>query len=74
MSYMGTHAAFAAAGGIQELSFDEIGMINGSGFFERLGEMADNPWTTAGRVVDFFIRTHQRGSFTYYANGMKNIK
>ena len=29
MSYMDTHAAFAPAGGIQELSFDEIDMVSG---------------------------------------------
>ncbi len=74
MSYMDHNATFAPAGGIQELSFDEIGMINGSGFFERLGEMADNSWRTAGRAVDFMIRTHHQSSFAYQANGMMNIK
>ena len=29
MSYMNTHAAFAPAGGIQELSFDEIEEVGG---------------------------------------------
>jgi len=29
MSYMDTHAAFAPAGGIQELSFDEIDLVGG---------------------------------------------
>ena len=29
MSYMNTHAAFATAGGIQELSFDEIEEVGG---------------------------------------------
>ena len=29
MSYMNTHAAFAPAGGIQELSFDEIDLVSG---------------------------------------------
>ena len=29
MSYMNTHAAFAPAGGIQELSFDEIDLVGG---------------------------------------------
>jgi hypothetical protein len=29
MSYMDTHAAFAPAGGIQELSFDELFMVDG---------------------------------------------
>ncbi len=29
MSYMGSHAAFAPAGGIQELSFDEIEEVGG---------------------------------------------
>jgi len=29
MSYMNTHAAFAPAGGIQELSFDEIDQVDG---------------------------------------------
>ena len=30
MSYMDTHAAFAPAGGIQELNFDEIEEVGGS--------------------------------------------
>ena len=30
MSYMDTHAAFAPAGGIQELSFDEIDLVGGA--------------------------------------------
>jgi hypothetical protein len=30
MSYMNTHAAFAPAGGIQELSFDEVRFVSGS--------------------------------------------
>ena len=29
MSYMDTHAAFAPAGGIQELSFDELDQVDG---------------------------------------------
>jgi hypothetical protein len=29
MSYMNTHAAFAPAGGIQELSFDEVEIVSG---------------------------------------------
>ena len=29
MSYMDTHAAFAPAGGIQELSFDELAYVMG---------------------------------------------
>ena len=29
MSYMDTHAAFAPAGGIQELSFDEMQVVSG---------------------------------------------
>ncbi len=29
MSYMDTHAAFAPAGGIQELSFDEVEIVSG---------------------------------------------
>ena len=33
MSYMDTHAAFAPAGGIQGLSFDEIEAVGGAGFF-----------------------------------------
>ncbi len=32
MSYMNTHAAFAPAGGIQELSFDEIDEVAGGPF------------------------------------------
>ena len=30
MSYMNTHAAFAPAGGIQELSFDEVDLVDGA--------------------------------------------
>jgi hypothetical protein len=33
MSYMNTHAAFAPAGGIQELSFDEIEEVGGGPAF-----------------------------------------
>ena len=35
MSYMNTHAAFATAGGIQELSFDEIDAVGGAKLTER---------------------------------------
>lgn len=35
MSYMNTHAAFAPAGGIQELSFDEIEEVEGAGWVTR---------------------------------------
>lgn len=31
MSYMDAHAAFAHAGGIQELSFNEMNCVNGAG-------------------------------------------
>ena len=37
MSYMNAHAAFAPAGGIQELSFDEIDLVDGAG---RIGNTA----------------------------------
>jgi len=74
MSYMNTHAAFAPAGGIQELSFDEIGVINGSGFWEGVGEMLDNPWTTVGKFMDTLNRARHNDGFTYYANGIQNIK
>jgi hypothetical protein len=30
MSYMNTHAAFAPAGGIQELNFDELDLVEGA--------------------------------------------
>jgi len=33
MSYMDTHAAFAPAGGIQELSFDEVEEVGGGNKF-----------------------------------------
>ncbi len=35
VSYMDTHAAFAPAGGIQELSFDEIEVVSGGRRSER---------------------------------------
>ena len=73
MSYM-NQAAFAPAGGIQELSFYEMGAINGSGFFESVGEMLDNPWTTAGKFVDVLVSAHHNDGFTYEANGIQNIK
>jgi hypothetical protein len=50
MSYMNTHAAFAPAGGIQELSFDEIDQVDGGGV----------NWTAvgkfAGRAVGVGVR------------------
>ncbi|MFN3620205.1 hypothetical protein [Sphingorhabdus sp.] len=35
MSYMENNAAFAPAGGIQELSFDEIEQVEGAGWVTR---------------------------------------
>jgi len=35
MSYMDHNAAFAPAGGIQELSFDEIDQVEGAGWVSR---------------------------------------
>jgi hypothetical protein len=50
MSYMDTHAAFAPAGGIQELSFDEIEAVGGAGFFDWISRV------TAGyRIILFGI-------------------
>jgi hypothetical protein len=65
-------AAFAPAGGSQELSVDEAEMVNGGGFFETLGEAYDNPATTIGRIIDYgFASAGPKG---YYANGVYNIK
>lgn len=41
MSNMDTHAAFAPAGGIQELSFDEIEALNGAGFFDWISRVTE---------------------------------
>jgi hypothetical protein len=45
MSYMDTHAAFAPAGGIQELSFDEIRIVSG-------GEAPNYSLTRKGPQLD----------------------
>lgn len=74
MSYVDHSAAFAPASGIQELSSDEIGAVNGCGFWESVGEAADSPWRSAGRFVDFMIDIHWVGTTTYRANGIRNIK
>jgi len=74
MSYMDANAAFAPVGRIREMSFDEIEVINGGGLFENIGIMLDNPWTTAGRFIDVLGRAHHNRGFTYYANGIQNIK
>ena len=42
MSYMNTHAAFAPASGIQELSFDEIDLVEG-GFLPAIGAFLATP-------------------------------
>jgi hypothetical protein len=49
-------------------------MINGSRFWEGVGVILDNPWTTAGRFMDVLGRAHHNSGFTYYANGIHNIK
>ena len=41
MSHMDTHAAFAPAGGIQELSFDEIDQVDGAGVFSFIKKFFD---------------------------------
>ena len=46
MSYMNTHAAFAPAGGIQELSFDEIDLVDGAGW---IGNAAR--WVAGGAAI-----------------------
>ena len=45
MSYMDTHAAFAPAGGIQELSFDEIEEVGGGivPFLPAIGAFLSSP-------------------------------
>ena len=46
MSYMNTHAAFAPAGGIQELSFDELDLVDGAGW---IGNTAR--WVAGGAAI-----------------------
>lgn len=41
---------------MRELSDMEIALIAGGGFFEKVGEMLDNPWTTAGKAADWVIK------------------
>ena len=49
MSYMDTHAAFAPAGGIQELSFDEIEEVGGG----RQAATANGAVLGAGSAVGY---------------------
>jgi hypothetical protein len=93
MSYMDTHAAFAPAGGIQELSDYEISWVAGGhvrapewsplldraatnegGFWQGIGQLMDNPWTTVGKFLDVLAKAQHKKGFTYEANGIKNIK
>lgn len=40
-----------------ELSSAEIDMVTGAGgFFENVGNALDNPWTTAGKVIDGAVK------------------
>ena len=48
MSYMNTHAAFAPAGGIQELNFDEIDLVGGA---RGLGSVSSDAVFGAGVAI-----------------------
>jgi hypothetical protein len=60
MSYMNTHAAFAPAGGIQELSFDEISAVSGA-----IGPGVIVAWKVGGFLAAIAIAA----AIDYYADG-----
>ncbi len=77
MTYMQSNSAFA--GGIRELSADEVAMVSGGGFFEDIGEASDNPGKTIGRLIDRGLKDLKKVAesgqgFGYWANGVYNIK
>ena len=77
MTYMQSNLAFA--GGFQELSADEVAMVNGGGFWEDVGVAYDNPGKTIGRAIDRVLKGIKEevksGKGTgYWANGVYNIK
>lgn len=46
----------ALAMDVRELSFQEIDFVSAAeGFFEAIGSALDNPFTTAGKVIDYMI-------------------
>ena len=51
MSYMDTHAALAPAGGIQELSFDEIDFVGGGKEQPARSERQENGCAMVGNAV-----------------------
>lgn len=46
-------AIVAFAMDVRELDAAEIDVVAGAGIFEKIGEALDNPFTTAGKIIDY---------------------